>query len=162
MKMKFTLAQTLQKLNSTPKAKEVTIREPNDTQRSKVILEHTSKDKGKAKMIEPENPMKRKDHILFDEQETRRLKYIFDEKARVAKEQAQKEASNAELVEEWDNVQAMMDADYELAKRLQVEEQGKLTIEEKSRLFVELMDKRKKHFSSKRAQEKRSKPLIKA
>ncbi|GKA02975.1 hypothetical protein Tco_0675756 [Tanacetum coccineum] len=158
----ITLAQTLQKLNSTPKAKEVTIREPSDTQRSKVILEHTSKDKGKAKMIEPENPMKRKDHILFDEQETRRLKYIFDEKARVAKEQAQKEASNAELVEEWDNVQAMMDADYELAKRLQVEEQGKLTIEEKSRLFVELMDKRKKHFSSKRAQEKRSKPLIKA
>nr|GEU87120.1 hypothetical protein [Tanacetum cinerariifolium] len=38
----------------------------------------------------------------------------------------------------------MMDADYELAARLQEEEQGELTIEEKSRLFVELMDKRKK------------------
>ncbi|GJY30456.1 putative ribonuclease H-like domain-containing protein [Tanacetum coccineum] len=37
---------------------------------------------------------------------------------------------------EWDNVQAMMDADYELAARLQAEEQGELTIEEKSRLFV--------------------------
>ncbi|GKA77279.1 hypothetical protein Tco_0783740, partial [Tanacetum coccineum] len=38
-------------------------------------------------------------------------------------------------IAEWDNVQAMMDADYELAARLQAEEQGELTIEEKSRLF---------------------------
>ncbi|GJV82239.1 hypothetical protein Tco_1518109 [Tanacetum coccineum] len=158
----ITLAQTLQKLKSTPKAKGVTIREPSDTQRSKVIPEHTSKDKGKEKMIEPENPMKRKDHILFDEQEAKRLKAIFDEKAKVAKEQAQKESSNAALVEEWDNVQAMMDEDYELAKRLQVEEQGELTIKEKSRLFVELIDKRKNHFAAKIAQEKRSKPPTKA
>nr|GFB41377.1 hypothetical protein [Tanacetum cinerariifolium] len=32
----------------------------------------------------------------------------------------------------WDNVQAMMDADYELVVRLQEKEQGELTIEEKS------------------------------
>nr|GEX64871.1 ribonuclease H-like domain-containing protein [Tanacetum cinerariifolium] len=62
----------------------------------------------------------------------------------------------------WDNVQAMMDADYELAARLQEEEQGELTIEEKSRLFVELLDKRKKHFTKLIAEEKRRKPLIKA
>ncbi|GKE09792.1 hypothetical protein Tco_1413343 [Tanacetum coccineum] len=37
--------------------------------------------------------------------------------------------------------------DYELAARLQAEEQGELTIEERSRLFVELMDKKKKHFA---------------
>ncbi|GJX24105.1 putative ribonuclease H-like domain-containing protein [Tanacetum coccineum] len=49
-------------------------------------------------------------------------------------------------IAKWDNVQAMMDADYELATRLQAEEQGELTIEEKSRLFMELMNKRKKHF----------------
>nr|GFC73259.1 hypothetical protein [Tanacetum cinerariifolium] len=42
----------------------------------------------------------------------------------------------------------MMDADHELAKRLQVEEQGKLTIKERSKLFVELMNERKKHFAS--------------
>ncbi|GJR41038.1 putative ribonuclease H-like domain-containing protein [Tanacetum coccineum] len=35
-------------------------------------------------------------------------------------------------IAEWDNVQAMMDVDYELAARLQAEEQGELTIEEKS------------------------------
>ncbi|GKB32602.1 hypothetical protein Tco_0872003 [Tanacetum coccineum] len=40
-----------------------------------------------------------------------------------------------------DNTQAMMEADYELAQRLQAEEQGELTIEERSKLFVELIDK---------------------
>nr|GEV06037.1 hypothetical protein [Tanacetum cinerariifolium] len=57
----------------------------------------------------------------------------------------------------WDNVQAMMDANYELAARLQKEEQEGLNIEEKSRLFVELMDKRKKHFTKLREGEQRRK-----
>ncbi|GJX77816.1 putative ribonuclease H-like domain-containing protein [Tanacetum coccineum] len=47
----------------------------------------------------------------------------------------------------------MMEADYVLAQRLQAEEQGELTIEERSKLFVELMDKRKKHFAKLRAEE---------
>nr|GEY02143.1 hypothetical protein [Tanacetum cinerariifolium] len=41
---------------------------------------------------------------------------------------------------------------YELAARVQEEEIGELTIEEKSRLFVELMDKRKKYFARIRAE----------
>nr|GEW27521.1 uncharacterized mitochondrial protein AtMg00810-like [Tanacetum cinerariifolium] len=41
--------------------------------------------------------------------------------------------------------------DYELVARLQEEEQGELTIKEKSRLFVELINKRKKHFSKLKA-----------
>nr|GEU86220.1 hypothetical protein [Tanacetum cinerariifolium] len=52
--------------------------------------------------------------------------------------------------------------DYELAAGLQEEEQGELTIEEKSRLFMELMDKRNKHFAKLRAEEQRIKPLTKA
>ncbi|GJU17384.1 reverse transcriptase domain-containing protein [Tanacetum coccineum] len=36
---------------------------------------------------------------------------------------------------------------YKLAVRLQAQEQEELTVEEKSKLFVELMDKRKKHFA---------------
>nr|GEZ12208.1 hypothetical protein [Tanacetum cinerariifolium] len=51
---------------------------------------------------------------------------------------------------------------YELAERLQKEERGELTVEEKSRLFVEFMDKRKKHFAKLKAEEQRRKPLIKA
>nr|GEX86880.1 hypothetical protein [Tanacetum cinerariifolium] len=42
------------------------------------------------------------------------------------------------------------------------EEQGELTIEEKSRLFVELVDKRKKHFAKLKAEEQRRKPPTKA
>nr|GEY72681.1 hypothetical protein [Tanacetum cinerariifolium] len=51
--------------------------------------------------------------------------------------------------------------DYELAARLQEEEQRELTIEEKLKLFVELMDKRKKHFAKFRAEEQRRKPPTK-
>ncbi|GKC25209.1 hypothetical protein Tco_1027359 [Tanacetum coccineum] len=80
---------------------------------------------------------------------------IREPKDRIAKEESQR-------VEEWDNVKAMMDADYKLATKLQVEEQEELTIEEKSKIFVELMDKRKKHFAAKRAEELRRKPPKKA
>ncbi|GJU74070.1 hypothetical protein Tco_1265475 [Tanacetum coccineum] len=51
---------------------------------------------------------------------------------------------------------------YELAQRLQVEEHGDLTIEERSKLFVELMDKRNKHFAKLRDEEIRRKPPTKA
>ncbi|GJU16930.1 hypothetical protein Tco_1144896 [Tanacetum coccineum] len=72
-----------------------------------------------------------------------------------------KEKKDANIIE-WDDVQAMIDADYELAARLQAKEQGELTVEEKSRLAMELIDKRKKHFARPRAEEQRRKPLTKA
>ncbi|GJU49565.1 hypothetical protein Tco_1219120 [Tanacetum coccineum] len=50
----------------------------------------------------------------------------------------------------------------ELAARLQVQEQEELTIEERSKMFVELLDKRKKHFARIRAEEQRRKPPTKA
>ncbi|GKB37054.1 hypothetical protein Tco_0881996 [Tanacetum coccineum] len=56
----------------------------------------------------------------------------------------------------------MMEEDFELAQRLQAEEQGEITIEEISRLFVELINKRKKHFAKLRAEEKRRKPPTKS
>ncbi|GKB05927.1 hypothetical protein Tco_0834122 [Tanacetum coccineum] len=58
---------------------------------------------------------------------------------------ARQKEEDANIVK-WDNVQAMIDADYELAARLQAQEQKELTIKEGSKMFVELMDKRKKHF----------------
>ncbi|GJY72078.1 hypothetical protein Tco_0475781 [Tanacetum coccineum] len=45
---------------------------------------------------------------------------------------------------------------------MQTEEQEQLSIKEKSKLFVKLLEKRKKHFAALRAQEKRSKPPTKA
>ncbi|GJV38183.1 hypothetical protein Tco_1410660, partial [Tanacetum coccineum] len=48
-----------------------------------------------------------------------------------------------------DNVQAMIEADRLLAERLQEREQEELTDEEKARLFVELLEKRKNTFQLK-------------
>ncbi|GKE28204.1 hypothetical protein Tco_1443588 [Tanacetum coccineum] len=62
-------------------------------------------------MVEPEKPLKKKDHIMFDNE---------------------------------------------------AKEQGEFTIEEKPRLFVELMNKRKKHFARLRAEKQRRKPPTKA
>nr|GEW84171.1 hypothetical protein [Tanacetum cinerariifolium] len=58
-----------------------------------------------------------------------------------------KKKANIALIKSWDKTQAIMDADYDLAARLQEEERGELSIEKKSRLFQELMDKRKKYFA---------------
>ncbi|GJY73381.1 hypothetical protein Tco_0477812 [Tanacetum coccineum] len=44
---------------------------------------------------------------------------------------------------------------------MQAEEQEKLSIEEKSKLFVQLLEERKKHFAAIRAKEKRNKPPTK-
>nr|GFD01848.1 hypothetical protein [Tanacetum cinerariifolium] len=59
-------------------------------------------------------------------------------------------------------IQEPSETHYELAVRLQEEKRGELTIEEKSRLFVELMDERKKHYARLRAEKIRSKPPTKA
>ncbi|GKA90246.1 hypothetical protein Tco_0812116 [Tanacetum coccineum] len=61
----------------------------------------------------------------------------------------------------WDDIQAKVDADYQLAERLQAEEQEQLTIEQKATLFKELLEQRRKHFAAKRAEEKRNKPTTK-
>ncbi|GKA09413.1 hypothetical protein Tco_0688744, partial [Tanacetum coccineum] len=55
-----------------------------------------------------------------------------------------------------------VETNYELAQRLQAEEQEELTIEEKSKLFQQLLEKRRNHFAAKRAEERRNKPPTKA
>ncbi|GKC19475.1 hypothetical protein Tco_1021625 [Tanacetum coccineum] len=115
-------------------------------------------------MIEPEVPLKRKDQVALDEDLARNLQAQLEaeliEEERLARKQ--EEEANIALIESWDNTQAMMEADFELAQRLQTEEQGEITIEERSRLFVELINKRKKHFAMLRGEEKRRKPPTKA
>ncbi|GJU11352.1 hypothetical protein Tco_1133748 [Tanacetum coccineum] len=82
-----------------------------------------------------------------------------EEQARLVREKAEK-VKEANI--SWDNVQAMIQADRLLAERLQAREQEELIDEEKEKLFVELLEKRKKHFAALRAQEKRNKPPTKA
>ncbi|GJX83822.1 putative ribonuclease H-like domain-containing protein, partial [Tanacetum coccineum] len=145
-----------------PKAKSITFREPGEstTRTTPTPIPSNIKDKGKAKMIEPEKPLKMKEQIRLDEELALKLQAEEQEEDRLAREKSQ-QVEDANIAE-WDGVQAMMDAYYELAAGLQAEEQGELTIEERLKLFVELMDKRKKHFARLRAEERRRKPPTKA
>ncbi|GJZ81052.1 hypothetical protein Tco_0646046 [Tanacetum coccineum] len=133
----LTISQTLMKMKSEKsKVRGMVMKEPSETATRPTIppQQHDPKDKGKAQM-----------QVELEEEE--RLAREREEDANIA---------------EWDNAQAMMDADYKPAARIQKQEQEELTIKEKSRLFVELMDKRKKQFARLRAEEKRRKLLTKA
>ncbi|GJW01233.1 hypothetical protein Tco_1556484 [Tanacetum coccineum] len=112
-------------------------------------------------MIEPKKPLKKKDQIKFDEELAKSLVEELQEELEEEERLAKQREEVANLIS-WDDTQAMMEADYELAHRLQAKEQGELTIEERSKLFIELMDKRKKHFAKLRAEEIRRKPPTKA
>ncbi|GJX13537.1 hypothetical protein Tco_0205295 [Tanacetum coccineum] len=74
---------------------------------------------------------------------------------------AQEEASREAVIEELDSIQAMIEADEQLATRLQAEEQEQFSIEEESRMLVEMIAERKKFFAAQRAAKQRSKPPIK-
>ncbi|GJV11569.1 hypothetical protein Tco_1353110 [Tanacetum coccineum] len=98
-------------------------------------------------MIKPEVPLKRKDQVALDEDLARNLQVQLEaeliEEERLARKQ--EEEANIALIELWDNTQAMMEADFGLAQRLQTEEQAEITIEERSRLdlmstYVKNMD----------------------
>ncbi|GKA10011.1 hypothetical protein Tco_0689444 [Tanacetum coccineum] len=110
-------------------------------------------------MVEKPLRMKKKDQVLFDEQESIRLQAQFDEEERIARE---KEKVNAALIAQWNGIQDKVETNYELAQRLQAEEQEELIIEEKSKLIQQLLEKRRKHFAAKRAEERRNKPPTKA
>ncbi|GKA57971.1 hypothetical protein Tco_0757159 [Tanacetum coccineum] len=144
--------------STIPKAKIITFRDLGEstTRPTLTPIPSNFKDKGKAKMIEPKNPLKMKEQIRLDEELAFKLQAEEEEQARLAREKA--EEANIS----WDNVQAMIEADRLLPERLQAREQEDLTDKEKARLFVELLEKGKKHFAALRAQEKRNKPPTKA
>ncbi|GKD79215.1 hypothetical protein Tco_1341836 [Tanacetum coccineum] len=70
-------------------------------------------------MVEQEKPLKKKDQITFDEELDHRLSALLQAELEEEKRLAKQEEEDANIVE-WDDVQAMMDADYELATRLQL------------------------------------------
>ncbi|GJV87581.1 hypothetical protein Tco_1531519 [Tanacetum coccineum] len=119
-----------------------------------------AKDKGKAMMIEEPMKLKRKDQIAYDAEVTQKLQEQLhaelEEEARIEREN-EEEASNAALIKEWDLIEARIDADAQLAKRLQTEERELMTVKEQAKLLMELIDARKKFFAAKRAEEQRNK-----
>ncbi|GJW46152.1 hypothetical protein Tco_0077798 [Tanacetum coccineum] len=118
------------------------------------------KDKGKGIMVEEHvKTMKKKDLIRLDEEIASKLQAEFDEEERLAREN---DEANVALTKDWDDIQAKIEADHELAQRLQAEEQEELSVEEKGTLFQQLLEKIRKHFATKSAKEKRSKPPTQA
>ncbi|GKC64908.1 hypothetical protein Tco_1097506 [Tanacetum coccineum] len=72
--------------------------------------------------------------------------------------QKQEEATSAALAKEFDEIQAIIDADHELAIRLTHEEQEKYTIKERSRFLAEFFERRKKQLATERVEAIRNKP----
>ncbi|GJS04322.1 retrovirus-related pol polyprotein from transposon TNT 1-94 [Tanacetum coccineum] len=134
---------------------------PTITRSSQQPSHEKVQDKGKGKMVEPEpvKKMSKKDQLRSDEEEAKRLQAEFDEEERLARE---KDEANVALTEEWVDIHAKIKVDHELAQRLQAEEQEQFTIEQKSILFKELLEQRRKHFATKRSEEKRNKPSTQA
>nr|GEX99979.1 xylulose kinase-1 [Tanacetum cinerariifolium] len=123
----------------------------------------SSKDKCKAKMIEPEKPLKKKDQIALDEDMAQKLeakmKAKMEEEERIARE---KDEVNRAVIKDWDDVQAAINADRQLAEQIQAQEREQLSIKERSKLLAELIESRRKYFAAKRAEEIRNKPPTKA
>nr|GEV37065.1 hypothetical protein [Tanacetum cinerariifolium] len=125
----------------------------------------SSRPKAKGLVIHEQEqvPTPMKDQLMLDEELAFKLQAEEEEKEeeeeRIARE-------NSQRVEEvniaWDDVQVTIDADYELAQRLQAEEQEELTDVVKEKLFMQLLEKRTKFFTAKRAKEKRNRPPTRA
>ncbi|GJU29129.1 hypothetical protein Tco_1172718 [Tanacetum coccineum] len=75
------------------------------------------RNKGKGKMVEQEKPLKKKDQIKFDEEIAQRLQAQMQAELEEEERLARERKEDANIVE-WDDVQAMMDVDYELSARL--------------------------------------------
>nr|GEX06695.1 hypothetical protein [Tanacetum cinerariifolium] len=110
----------------TPRAKGIVFHEQKQSQ---IPTISSSKDKGKAKMIKPEVPIKKKDQMRIDKEYDRKLEAEEQEEARLSRAQQDEEANNT-----WDNMQAIMDADRLLAERLQAREMEEFSELQKARL----------------------------
>ncbi|GJU77531.1 putative ribonuclease H-like domain-containing protein [Tanacetum coccineum] len=123
-----TLAQALAALkiitaSTRPKAKWLVIHEEEQattpTVSSQQLSQVKAQDKGKGIMVEEPVKMKKKDRINLDEELAFKLQAEEEEEERLAREKAQR-VEEANIVA-WDNVQAMIDADYQMAQQIQAE-----------------------------------------
>ncbi|GJR63546.1 putative ribonuclease H-like domain-containing protein [Tanacetum coccineum] len=84
-----------------------------ENEKSKIKIKIKGKrNKGKGIMQKPEKPVKvkGKDQIEYDADMAKRLKAELDEEVRLERER-EEEASNTTLIEEWDTIEARIDAD---------------------------------------------------
>ncbi|GJT42485.1 putative reverse transcriptase domain-containing protein [Tanacetum coccineum] len=120
-----TLAQALAALKSVkPKVKGDVIKEPSVPVSAATTTTATILTPRKGiVIIELGTPT-----IMRSSQQPLQLQAEFDEEARLARE---KDGANITLIEEWDDIQAKIEVDHELAQRLQAKEQEELSVKEK-------------------------------
>ncbi|GKB51421.1 hypothetical protein Tco_0902174, partial [Tanacetum coccineum] len=107
------------------------------------------KDKGKTIMKEAE-PIHKKTKLQLEQErlgleEALRLPEQLDEEERQRIARVHEEASTFNA-EEWDNIQAQIEADEELTYRLQAQKRERYSKADKARLLVELINERKRKF----------------
>nr|GEV83860.1 ribonuclease H-like domain-containing protein [Tanacetum cinerariifolium] len=153
-----TLAQTLIEVKEAkPRARGVIVQEQSEFRTTSSLQPSQlsqAKDKGKGIMVEPEKPLKKKDQISFDEEVARNLdaqmKAEIKKEDRIARE---KDKANRAVIKEYDDAQATIDVDRQLAEQLQAQEREQLSIEERSKLLAKLIKSRRKYFAAKRVEE---------
>ncbi|GJT59101.1 hypothetical protein Tco_1002634 [Tanacetum coccineum] len=128
-------------------------------------VQEVNKDKGKGIMTESE-PEQTKTKLQQRQERAGyeaavRLQEQLDEEERQRIARMHEEAKSFNI-EEWEDIQATIEADEELAQRIQAEEREKYSEAEKARLLAELINQRKRYFAQQRAEERRNKPLTQA
>nr|GEU80833.1 putative ribonuclease H-like domain-containing protein [Tanacetum cinerariifolium] len=139
----------------TLKAKGIVFHKQNQSQ---IPTVSSSKDKGKAKMIKPKIPTKRKEQMRIDEEYFRELEAEEQKAARLSRAQKDEEANNF-----WDNMQAMMDADRLLAERLQArerEELSELWIQKHKKVVQKIAEHLESDISKKQKVDENVEPII--
>ncbi|GJU80011.1 putative ribonuclease H-like domain-containing protein [Tanacetum coccineum] len=146
------LADGLVMLSDKAKLKGVEIKEKKDDERParsvltlKLLPKIDPKDKGKGVFKEEPKPVQAE----------------LDEEARLER-QRQEQASLNYIANLYDEVQARIDADHELAVKWTQEEQEKYTVDERAKLLAEYFENRKKQFAEERAATIRNKPPTKS
>nr|GEZ00943.1 hypothetical protein [Tanacetum cinerariifolium]GEZ22851.1 hypothetical protein [Tanacetum cinerariifolium] len=165
----ITLAKALMEIKSEkPKADKVVIQEPEQgtttttltiTTIATTITAASTRPKAKVLVI---HEQEKAPTLTVSSQHPHRSRFRTRAKAKWLNQNLEKAQKIIEVNIAWDDIQAKIDADYQLAQRLQAEEQKELTDKEKPRLFVQFLKKRRKFFAAKRAEEKRNRPPTKA
>ncbi|GKF78551.1 hypothetical protein Tco_0234119, partial [Tanacetum coccineum] len=144
--------------STRPKAKGLLIHEEEQATTPTVSSQQPSQlnvqDKGKGKMVEPKpvKKLSKKDQVKLDIELAFKLQAEEKEEERLTREKAQ-QIEEANIVS-WDNVQAMIDVDYQMAQQMQAEVQEKLS--------NTTLRSKKETLTVMRAQEMRNKPPTKA
>ncbi|GKC95303.1 hypothetical protein Tco_1160745, partial [Tanacetum coccineum] len=129
------------------------------------IRRSAAKDKGKAKIDESEPEQtktklqQRQERAGYEAAVILQEQLDEEERKRIAR--VHEEASSFNI-EEWEDIQATIEADEELAQRIQAEEREKYSEAKKARLLAKLINQKKRYFAQQRAKERKNKPFTQA